>query len=224
MKQPISDRFSGPSVSLKAKAKRMTRVDRASGDSLGMDVIFDETKKDQSILISFKNNDDVSRRIALFPGDLLDVAEIQSVAGVNVDAIAQVGVCYTNETTKKTVTCSCDNLAYLQRYIAKNPTRISAIQLSTDDESQLYNPINLSEFGPMRTFGTQALKPNAYLDPANPNKTMAVIDNLKHYQVDAKHVMDFVIGAGRRLEVSLVLGASFDAGEMLKEASKAVIG
>lgn len=220
-KPVLTDRFNGVATSLKARAKR---VSKATGDSMNVSVLFDETKKDATVQISIENHDKVSRRIALFAGDLLSVEEIQKVAGIDVDAIANDGVVITDAEKNPLVEVSCKNLAYLQRFIVRNPTRISAIQLSTDNESQFYNPITLSKFGPTRTYGSQDIKPSSYLDPSNPNKTMCVIDNLKHFQLDHAHVLDFTVGSGRRLEISLQLGTSIDTAETLDESAKILIG
>lgn len=221
MKANLSDRFTGGNVqapSLKGRAKK----NRATGAALDMSILFDNTKAGQAILVRLFNKDTEDHRIALFHGMLKSTAEVSALAGVSVDALATDGIVLGDASNQKLI-CSCKNLDVIQRYISAHPTRISSIQLSADNESQWFLPITISKFGITRNYGSQEITPNTYLDPANPNKTLVTIDNLKHFQVDDQTVLDFKIGAGRELQISLVLGESMDAATTLDEAAHALL-
>ena len=219
MKHSISDRFNGAIGSLRAKAHKT--ASRATGES-AMALIFDESMMNSSVRVKLQNDCTTAKRIAVFPGGLTTIDQIAAVAGLQVDAIAREG-----EVMKdgdKAVTCVCSNLAFIQDEFAHSPQRINGIQLQTDNESQFFEPIVVTEFNAVRNFGADELKPSQYLDPANSNKTLVLINDLKHFQLDRNHVMIVTLAPGRSLDISLTLGARFSAGQLLQDAACALIG
>lgn len=215
MKHSISDRFNGAAASLRSKAHRMAA--RATGES-ALAMIFDESMLNASVRIKLSNGGATSKRIAVFPGALNTPEAIAKVAGLQVDAIAKEGEVTTD------VTCVCPNLAFIQDEFAHNPQRISGIQLQTDNEAQFFEPIEVAEYNATRNFGADEIKPSQYLDPANSNKTLVLINDLKHFQLDRNHIMVVTLAPGRSLDISLTLGARFSAGQLLQDAACAVIG
>ena len=226
-KVSISDRFTGVSKSLRAKANRL--ASKASGET-AMAMIFDESMLNDSVRIKLTNECTTAKRIAIFPGALNTVDMIASVAGLAVDAIAQEGtVLEVNEGTTespvlKHVNCTCPNLAFIQDEFCHNPQRISGLQLQTDNEAQFMESIEVAEFNATRNFGKEEIKPSQYLDPANSNKTLVLINDFKHLQLDRNHVMIVTLAPGRSLDLSLTLGARFSAGQLLQDAAAAIIG
>lgn len=215
MKHSISDRFNGAAASLRAKANRMAA--KASGES-ALAMIFDESMMNASVRIKLSNSGTTSKRIAVFPGALTSTDAIAKVAGLQVDGIAKEGEVITD------VTCVCPNLAFIQDEFAHNPQRISGIQLQTDNEAQFFEPIEVAEFNATRNFGADEIKPSQYLDPANSNKTLVLINDLKHFQLDRNHIMVVTLAPGRSLDISLTLGARMSVGQLLQDAACAVIG
>lgn len=215
MKHSISDRFNGAAASLRSKAHRLAA--RATGES-ALAMIFDESMLNASVRIKLSNSGSASKRIAVFPGALTTTEAIAKVAGLQVDGIAKEGEVVTD------VTCVCPNLAFIQDEFAHNPQRISGIQLQTDNEAQFFEPIEVAEFNATRNFGADEIKPSQYLDPANSNKTLVLINDLKHFQLDRNHIMVVTLAPGRSLDISLTLGARFSAGQLLQDAACAVIG
>jgi hypothetical protein len=215
MKHSISDRFNGAAASLRSKAHRMAA--RATGES-ALAMIFDESMLNASVRIKLSNSGATSKRIAVFPGALTTADAIAKVTGLQVDAIAKEGEVTTD------VTCVCPNLAFIQDEFAHNPQRISGIQLQTDNEAQFFEPIEVAEYNATRNFGADEIKPSQYLDPANSNKTLVLINDLKHFQLDRNHIMVVTLAPGRSLDISLTLGARFSAGQLLQDAACAVIG
>lgn len=215
MKHSISDRFNGAAASLRSKAHRMAA--RATGES-ALAMIFDESMLNASVRIKLSNGGATSKRIAVFPGALTTPEAIAKVTGLQVDAIAKEGEVTTD------VTCVCPNLAFIQDEFAHNPQRISGIQLQTDNEAQFFEPIEVAEYNATRNFGADEIKPSQYLDPANSNKTLVLINDLKHFQLDRNHIMVVTLAPGRSLDISLTLGARFSAGQLLQDAACAVIG
>ena len=219
MKHSISDRFNGAIGSLRSKAHKV--ASRATGES-AMALIFDESMMNSSVRVKLQNNFTTAKRIAVFPGGLTTIDQIAAVAGLQVDAIAREG-----EVIKEgdnAVTCVCPNLAFIQDEFAHSPQRVNGIQLQTDNESQFFEPIVVTEFNAVRNFGADELKPSQYLDPANSNKTLVLINDLKHFQLDRNHVMVVTLAPGRSLDISLTLGARFSAGQLLQDAACALIG
>ena len=226
-KVSISDRFTGVSKSLRAKANRL--ASKASGET-AMAMIFDESMLNDSVRIKLNNECSEAKRIAIFPGALSTIEMIAKVAGLAVDAIAQEGtVLEVNEGTTespvlKHVTCTCTNLGFIQDEFCHNPQRISGLQLQTDNETQFMESIEVAEFNAVRNFGREEIKPSQYLDPANSNKTLVLINDFKHLQLDRNHVMIVTLAPGRSLDLSLTLGARFSAGQLLQDAAAAIIG
>lgn len=219
MKHSISDRFNGTAGSLRAKANRQAA--KASGES-ALAMIFDESMMNSSVRVQLHNECTTAKRIALFPGALTTPEQILSVAGLKVDGIAKEGTVLTDN--EKNVTCVCTNLAFIQDEFAHSPQRIAGIQLQTDNEAQFFEPITVAEFNAIRNYGAQDIKPSQYLDPANSNKTLVLINDLKHFQLDRNHVMVVTIAPGRSLDISLTLGARFSAGQLLQDVACATIG
>ncbi len=219
MKHSISDRFNGAAGSLRAKANRM--ANKASGES-ALAMIFDESMMNSPIRIQLHNETATSKRIVLFPGALANKEMVQSVAGLQVDGIAKEGVVLTDG--DKNVTCVCSNLAFIQDEFAHCPQRIAGIQLQTDNEAQFFEPITVTEFNAVRNYGKQEILPSTYLDPANSNKTLVLINDFKHLQLDRNHLMAVTIAPGRSLDISLTLGARFSAGQLLQDVACATIG
>ena len=226
-KLSISNRFTGKVRSLRQKANAM--ASKATGES-AMALIFDESMMDSSVRIKLSNECSASKRIALFPGALSTVEMIAAVAGLHVDAIAVEGtVLSVNEGTtenpdNKFVKCVCPNLAFIQDEFSHSPQRISGIQLQTDNEAQFFEPIEVAEYNAVRNFGADEIKPSQYLDPANSNKTLVLINDLKHFQLDRNHIMVVTLAPGRSLDISLTLGARLSLGQLLQDAACALIG
>ena len=226
MKTPISNRFSG-AQSLRQKANRI--ASKASGES-ALALIFDESMINDSVRVKLSNNCSTAKRIAIFPGALTTVEAIAAITGLQVDAIAVDGTVLTvNEGTEqapdnRTVKCICPNLAFIQDEFSHNPQRISGLQLQTDNEAQFFEPIEFTEFNAVRNFGKEEIKPSQYLDPANSNKTLVLINDFKHLQLDRNHVMVVTLAAGRELDLSLTLGARFSAGQLLMDAAVSLLG
>ena len=214
-KTNISNRFNGATKTLRQKANRL--ASKATGES-ALAMIFDDSMMNSSVRIKLENKGQASKRIAVFPGALTTAQMILDVAGVQVDAIAKEG-----EVTAD-VTCVCPNLAFIQDEFSHSPQRIKGIQLQTDNEAQFFEPIQVVEFNALRSFGVDELKPSQYLDPANSNKTLVLINDLKHFQLDRNHVMVVTLAPGRTLDISLTLGERLSLGQFLQNAACALIG
>lgn len=214
-KTNISNRFNGATKTLRQKANRL--ASKATGES-ALAMIFDDSIMNSSVRIKLENKGTTSKRIAVFPGALTTAQMILDVAGVQVDAIAKEG-----EVTAD-VTCVCPNLAFIQDEFSHSPQRIQGIQLQTDNEAQFFEPIQVVEFNALRSFGVDELKPSQYLDPANSNKTLVLINDLKHFQLDRNHVMVVTLAPGRTLDISLTLGERLSLGQFLQNAACALIG
>ena len=214
-KTNISNRFNGATKTLRQKANRL--ASKATGES-ALAMIFDDSMMNSSVRIKLENKGTTSKRIAVFPGALTTAQMILDVAGVQVDAIAKEGEVTTD------VTCVCPNLAFIQDEFSHSPQRIQGIQLQTDNEAQFFEPIQVVEFNALRSFGVDELKPSQYLDPANSNKTLVLINDLKHFQLDRNHIMVVTLAPGRTLDISLTLGERLSLGQFLQNAACALIG
>lgn len=222
-KQNISDRFVGGNKSLKQKEQRLTK---ATGGTL-LPLIFDESVNNDSIRIQLVNHSNQPKAIALFPGALDTVEKIAAIAGIRVDAIACDGDVITEgegESKKAVVSCVCPNLGFIQDEVNHCPQRILGLQLQTDNESQFFETIDVTEFGLTCNYGKASIKPSTYLEPSNPNKTLVLINDFKHLQLDRNRVMVINLAAGRQLDISFTLGSRFSSAQLLTDAAEMVIG
>lgn len=220
-KEILSDRFTGKEkVSLKNRARR---VSKATGDAFNMAYLIDESKSGKPVQIGLQNLDKVSHTVAIFAGDLHSVDEIKNIAGESVDAIVSHGEFLKNGETPLLV-CDCPKLEYIRRYLQRNPTRIDAFQLTTDNELQFANTLKLVEYSPFGGPVSDSITPKTYLTPEQFNRTMVEISNIKHFSLDHAHVFIVTIGAGRTLDMTLMLGSGFDSAAALQDMAEALIG
>lgn len=220
-KEILSDRFTGKEkVSLKNRARR---VSKATGDAFNMACLIDESKSGKPVQIGLQNLDKVSHTVAIFAGDLHSVDEIKNIAGESVDAIVSHGEFLKNGETPLLV-CDCQKLEYIRRYLQRNPTRIDAFQLTTDNELQFANTLKLVEYSPFGGPVSDSITPKTYLTPEQFNRTMVEISNIKHFSLDHAHVFIVTIGAGRTLDMTLMLGSGFDSAAALQDMAEALIG
>lgn len=220
-KEILSDRFTGKEkVSLKNRARR---VSKATGDAFNMACLIDESKSGKPVQIGLQNLDKVSHTVAIFAGDLYSVDEIKNIAGESVDAIVSHGEFLKNGETPLLV-CDCPKLEYIRRYLQRNPTRIDAFQLTTDNELQFANTLKLVEYSPFGGPVSDSITPKTYLTPEQFNRTMVEISNIKHFSLDHAHVFIVTIGAGRTLDMTLMLGSGFDSAAALQDMAEALIG
>ena len=220
-KEILSDRFTGKEkVSLKNRARR---VSKATGDAFNMACLIDESKSGKPVQIGLQNLDKVSHTVAIFAGDLHSVDEIKNIAGESVDAIVSHGEFLKNGETPLLV-CDCPKLEYIRRYLQRNPTRIDAFQLTTDIELQFANTLKLVEYSPFGGPVSDSITPKTYLTPEQFNRTMVEISNIKHFSLDHAHVFIVTIGAGRTLDMTLMLGSGFDSAAALQDMAEALIG
>ena len=149
--------------------------------------------------------------------------EIKNIAGESVDAIVTHGEFMKEADTVKMV-CDCPKLEYIRRYLQRNPTRIDAFQLTTDNELQFANTLKLVEYSPFGGPVSDTITPKTYLTPEQFNRTMVEISNIKHFSLDHAHVFIVTIGAGRTLDMTLMLGSAFDTAAALQDMAEALIG
>ena len=166
----------------------------------------------------------MSHTVAVFAGDLQSVDEIKNIAGESVDAIVAHGTVLKNTSNEPLLVCDCPKLEYIRRYLQRNPTRIDAFQLTTDNELQFANTLKLVEYSPFGGPVSDSITPKTYLTPEQFNRTMVEISNIKHFSLDHAHVFIVTIGAGRTLDMTLMLGSSFDNAAALQDMAEALIG
>lgn len=218
-KNALSDRFTGgEAVSLK---KRL-RVSRANGQQVSVADLIDESNMGEPVQIQLENQDTVSHTVAVFAGSLTSVEDIAAIAGEKVDAIVAHGE-FLKEDDKVLVAADCPKLAYIQDHFKRNPTRVDALQLGTDNASQFSQKIKVARFSPIKGNGYEEISPRVYLTQGQLDRTMVEIKD-KPIILDDKHLFIVTLSAGRRLDVTLMLGSSIDAGEALNNICEAVFG
>lgn len=179
----------------------------------------DELATTSVFQIKLNNIDDEDHVIALHPGALATVAEILTVAGVTVEAIAKDGVVITDK-----VTCSTKNnttLGFFQRFVNANPTRVVRMQIAANEADQLDETITLAKISPTQKLGATELTPSNSKKATDTNVKLVIVD-LPNYQLDDQSVWYVNVLAGRTLTINLYLGASRNDAATLEELAGAV--
>jgi hypothetical protein len=114
-----------------------------------------------------------------------------------------------------------NNASLLAAYLEKYPTRISQIKIKVDDADQLDEPVQLVR---MNVFGSKEEEiriPSDDQDGSTNNILSATLRDLVDWDCSDKSTVVFGIRPGRRVNISIVFGASFDGEYYLNESAKA---
>ena len=197
----LSNKFDGgvshyDGESLEA-AYRQRRVQaEAFFDGSGIDA----TASDLSVTVTIKNTGTSAANVCLFPGDLISKDEIAKVVGRTCDGIAEVE-------TIADVSVECSTaLRYVQRFVARNATRLKSIAYSVNNEAQLSQPIEFTQSSPFRTLGSQVIMPKSHQQASDSNTKLVNIPfSLTH--LDDQTQMFVRVGAGRSVEMTIFIDA-----------------
>ena len=170
------------------------------------------------------NNDTDSHMIAIHPGLLDTIAEIQAIAGVTVDAIAKDGVVIASTTpttpgSLPRVSCKTKNttsLGFFQKFVNNNPQRIVRMQVSSTDANQLEEPIVLAKISPTTKLGDFPITPAHKKKSADTNANLVVID-LDNFQLDDQSILYVNLLENVTLTINLYLGACRNDAATLEE-------
>lgn len=221
MQRPLSDRYAGSPYKGIPEEKnwRKKGLIKFNGNSFA-----DEDRQTTSFSFSVANADTVDHRIALFAGELATPAEILSVAGISVDAIATDGVVLKDLSNDPLLTVTARRpLAYLQKFVKKNPTRVVSFQITASDQSQLHNPFTMTKINPFQGLGNMEFIPKNYQKATDSNPNMVEV-KMKHFQLDDQGIFDVVVGAGKTVQVTMFVGAQRNDAYTLAEEAVAALG
>jgi len=219
----LSNRADGmlPSADIRSEAARR-QILRAQGMGLvrlsGGGSTFADEKATQSVFqIKLNNIGLTDKVIALHPG-ALTLAEIATIAGVTVDAIAKDGVIIADSVTGSTKTNT--TLSFFQKFVNANPTRIIRMQISSNEEDQMGETLTLAKVNPVNKLGSQEITPSNYKRQSDLQSKLVVVD-LPNFQLDDQSVWYTTLLAGRTLTINLYLGASRNDAALLEELASA---
>lgn len=219
----LSDNYSG--MSLEQERQRRNAALGSSGliNFGGASSFDEEDRANQVYTISLTNKDATSKRIVLFPGQAVSVQEIKDLAGFVADAIAMDGNVMIGESEKVLVSCIAKNLAYFQRFLCTNPTRVIEMQISVSDKKQLAQAITVTKLSPYCVLGSTNFVPNQYRKSSDNDTLMAEID-VNTLQLDDQTVMDVVVAPGSSIDITFFFGASRNDAYTLREQAKIALG
>lgn len=203
----LSNRYDGMTLEQELKSKQNRSLSHFDGG------IFDVTALGLTKTISLTNSDTTTKRIAIFPGNLQSVEEILSVIGASVDAIAKEG------TVAEKVSVVASGLSYAQRHFVRNPTRISEIQVSVDNQSQLAQPIEVYNISPFRKNGSVQLIPKSYQRATDSNVNLVSVPT-DGFQLDDQTCWIVTVGPSRSIDLTFFTGAVRNDAYLLKKAGE----
>jgi hypothetical protein len=165
----------------------------------------------QVILTNLDTEDHV---IAIHPGLLSSVTEIQAIAGVSVDAIAKDGAVIASKVNCKTKNTT--SLEFFQKFVNNNPQRIVRMQVSANEADQLDEPIVLAKISPTTKLGDFPVTPSHNKKATDTNVKLVIVD-LANFQLDDQSVLYTNLLAGRTLTINFYLGACRNDAATLEE-------
>ena len=206
----LSNKFNGGNPVSGTKVARLAKMADAGVAGL----LLCNSENGSVLRITITSTAQTDKTICLFPGALSTVAQLQAIAGVNVDLIAAHGTDSTHD-----ITVNCPNIAYYQQEFANVPTRIKSIMVEADNSRQLSYPLEFAAFGLINQHGKEQLFLTKYKDPKNDNDKMVVVDDLCWAQLDRYKTLFFTVGAGRTVTIELTIGERFNPASILEAFS-----
>jgi len=206
-KNQLTDRYDGRTL----EQERKEVANRNQSRFTGID-FFDTTENGLIKTVSIKNTAAKAKRIAVFPGNLISVKEIEDIAGTTVDAIAAEG-------TKDDVTVDCRGLAHAQRHFQRNPTRVTEIQVSSSNELQFSQPIEIFKLSTFRKLGSEMLSPKIYRRSSD-NLSLVSIPIKNGLQLDDQTCWIVTVAPNSDVDLSFFTGAVRNDAFLLKEAGR----
>lgn len=117
---------------------------------------------------------------------------------------------------------SCDVLV---KYLHSCPTRIRAIKLNAENQSQLDFPIRYRTENPFTKNAVEVERiPSNYQSQDTNNPNMVEVRDIAGWQLSDLSTIIYTVGAGQKVTMSILFGASLDiAGALSKKADDAAL-
>ncbi len=122
------------------------------------------------------------------------------------------------------LTCSGtpEKIDALLAYVKANPSRLRAIKIKADNESQLDLPIIYRNVNPFKGYADEKRIPAQYQRSGDNNTKVIELTDID-WILGADNILMTTIGAGRSVVISLIFGASLDTEKGLqKKAAEAM--
>lgn len=122
------------------------------------------------------------------------------------------------------LTCSGtpEKIDALLAYVKANPSRLRAIKIKADNESQLDYPIIYRNVNPFKGYSDEKRIPTQYQRSGDNNTKVIELTDID-WILGADNILMTTIGAGRSVVISLIFGASLDTEKGLqKKAAEAM--
>lgn len=122
------------------------------------------------------------------------------------------------------LTCSGtpEKIDALLAYVKANPSRLRAIKIKADNESQLDYPIIYRNVNPFKGYVDEKRIPAQYQRSGDNNTKVIELTDI-NWILGADNILMTTIGAGRSVVISLIFGASLDTEKGLqKKADEAM--
>lgn len=152
--------------------------------------------------------------VALFAGNFAEGSDYLDNSNIIVEGTVATDV---------TATGTPERIDALIAYLKANPSRLRAIKIKVDDESQLDYPVIFRHINPFKGKQDEKRIPAQYQRSGDNNTKVIELTDI-NWILGADNILLTTIGAGRSVVVSLVFGASLDT-EMglMKKADEANI-
>lgn len=190
---------------------QLMKLNRAVGASIPG--FADELQNFETFPIRLVNSSNANRLIVIHPGALANISEIATIVGVTADGIAKEGTVITD------VTCSTDSgllMEYAQRFINRNPQRITKIQFTASSEEQLNESLVVTTINPFRKDKQVKINAGAQKRSTDTNAKLVTITT-NDLQWDDQTVVYVKLLAGATLSLNLTMGVCANQSAILKQ-------
>ena len=170
---------------------------------------------------SFINEDESAKRVNIVlenKGDAPVDVQFNSILEEVADAkLLKEGTIVANVTAKGSPR-TCD---VLSKYVHICPTRIRCIKLNAVDASQLDYPIRYRLENPWTKNATEVERiPSNYQSQDTNNPNMVEVKDIADWQLSDLSTIIYTVGAGQKVTVSILFGASIDLASGLTKKAK----
>ena len=220
-KMKISDRATGPVVPVSYKNIARRRSKANGGEAPSISDFISEQQRGTTLEVTLVNLDTTdSHTVAVFPGMLQSVSEIQKYAGVSVDAIAQEGVVLTDGSNNTLVSCNSKTLDLAKRWIKNHPMRFCKLKLqtgATTQDSQFAKDIRFYGFALDKKTGDASIRPQDYVRSDQYNRNIVEIDLSAQLDDATLMVVELAPNASLSLSLQIVaeMNQSFALGDII---------
>lgn len=194
----------------------------------GGDGFATEANADQSFQFTLENKgaSAVAREVALWPGMFTAEADLNT-AGYPVDGILRDGGVIPGAAADAQITATSGNptrtINAMIDFMRKNPSRLIAMTIQSDDPDQFDSILNLAQYSPFKDLGKSFIRLQDFYDPdqfSSKKIEMNLLKTGQAFQFDDQAIATLKILAGRKVTFTFFFGAINNQAKKLSKRAR----